>query len=84
MFEQDYVMRLIKEMVRFLVKLIFSVDTEHPMEQLLERETIREKWKELLALVEAGDDDCISWRGRRGRGRPVEAVPVEANGMLWR
>ncbi len=27
MFEQDYIMRLIKEMVRALLKLLFNIDT---------------------------------------------------------
>ena len=30
MYEQDYIMRLIKEMVRTLLKLLFNVDTDSP------------------------------------------------------
>lgn len=29
MYEQDYVMRMIHEMVRMLIKLLFNQDTEH-------------------------------------------------------
>ncbi len=36
MFEQDYVMRLIKEMVRAILKLLFHIDTESPTVELLE------------------------------------------------
>ena len=30
MYEQDYIMRLIKEMVRAVLKLLFHIDTETP------------------------------------------------------
>ena len=36
MFEQDYIMRLIKEMVRTILKLLFNIDTESPTAELLE------------------------------------------------
>ena len=36
LFEQDYVMRLIKEMVRAILKLLFNIDTELPTAELLE------------------------------------------------
>ncbi len=36
MFEQDYVMRLIKEMVRTILKLLFNIDTESPSAELLQ------------------------------------------------
>lgn len=36
MFEQDYVMRLIKEMVRAILKLLFNIDTDSPSAELLE------------------------------------------------
>lgn len=35
MFEQDYVMRLIREMIRTLLKLMFNIDTESPARDLL-------------------------------------------------
>jgi hypothetical protein len=35
-FEQDYVMRLIKEMVRAILKLLFNIDTDSPTTELLE------------------------------------------------
>jgi len=33
-FEQDYVMRLIKEMVRAILKLLFNINTETPTVEL--------------------------------------------------
>ena len=36
MFEEDYVMRIIKEAVRALLKLLFGIDTTNPSVELLE------------------------------------------------
>lgn len=55
MFEQDYVMRLIKEMVRAILKLLFNIDTESPTEELLENKEEKETLENLLDLVDAGN-----------------------------
>lgn len=34
MLEEDYIMRLIKEMIRAIIKALFNVDTESPTEEL--------------------------------------------------
>ncbi len=54
MFEQDYVMRLIKEMVRAILKLLFNIDTESPTAELLENKEEKETLENLLDLVDAG------------------------------
>lgn len=54
MFEQDYVMRLIKEMVRAILKLLFNIDTESPTVGLLENKEEKETLENLLDLVDAG------------------------------
>ena len=54
MFEQDYIMRLIKELVRAIIKLIFHIDTESPMEELIENEEEKEAIGELLHMVDLG------------------------------
>lgn len=54
MFEQDYVMRLIKEMVRAILKLLFNVDTESPTAELLENKEEKEILENLLDMVDAG------------------------------
>lgn len=54
MFEQDYVMRLIKEMVRAILKLLFNIDTESPTVELLENKEEKETLENLLDLVDAG------------------------------
>lgn len=55
MFEQDYIMRLVKEMVRFLLKIIFGIESESPLEELLLDAQIREKYEPLRRLLDAGD-----------------------------
>lgn len=54
MFEQDYVMRLIKEMVRAILKLLFNIDTESPTVELLENKEEQETLEKLLDMVDAG------------------------------
>lgn len=54
MFEQDYVMRLIKEMVRAILKLLFNIDAESPTVELLENKEEKETLEKLLDMVDAG------------------------------
>lgn len=54
MFEQDYIMRLIKEMVRAILKLLFNIDSESPTAKLLENKEQKETLENLLDLVDAG------------------------------
>lgn len=54
MFEQDYVMRLIKEMVRAILKLLFQMDTQSPTAELLESEEEKQTLEDLLDMVDAG------------------------------
>ena len=54
MYEQDYIMRVIREMVRMILKLIFNIDTEKVTEDILDRESEREKLHKLLELIENG------------------------------
>lgn len=63
MFEQDYVMRLIKEMVRSILKLLFNIDTESPTAELLENKEEKEALKKLIDMVDAGSineaENCL-------------------------
>ena len=54
MFEQDYVMRLIKEMVRAILKLLFHADTESPTVELLENKEEKETLENLLDMIDDG------------------------------
>lgn len=53
-FEQDYVIRLIKEMVRAILKLLFNIDTESPTVELLENKEEKKTLESLLDMVDAG------------------------------
>lgn len=55
MFEQDYIMRLIKEMVRMVLKLLFNIDMESPTAELLENAEEKEALEKLLDMVDVGD-----------------------------
>jgi hypothetical protein len=53
-FEQDYVMRLIKEMVRAMLKLLFNIDTDSPTSELLEDSEKKTTLDTLLHMVDDG------------------------------
>lgn len=47
-------MRLIKEMVRAILKLLFNIDTESPTVELLENKEEQETLENLLDMIDAG------------------------------
>lgn len=54
MFEQDYIMRLIREIARLIAKILFNIDSEtitEDLENRLEETDILEK---LLSMIDAG------------------------------
>lgn len=55
MFEQDYIIRLIKEMIRAILKLLFNMDTDNPMEVLAEEKESKETLEKLLDMVDNGN-----------------------------
>ena len=55
MFEQDYIMRLIKEMIRTILKLLFNIDKETPTTELLKNEEKKAALETLLNMVDDGD-----------------------------
>ena len=54
MFEQDYIMRLIKEMIRTILKLLFNIDIETPTAELLENDEEKAILETLLNMVDEG------------------------------
>ena len=54
MYEQDYIMRIIKEIVRTLIKLLLNVDTEMAEERLVEDTESNSLYSELCKLVDGG------------------------------
>ena len=55
MVERDYIMRLIREMVRAILKLFFNIDSESPTEELLAGEEEKQLLDIVLAMVDVGD-----------------------------
>ena len=54
MFEQDYIMRLIKEIIRTILKLLFNIDTETPTAELLQNDEEKATLESLLNMVDDG------------------------------
>lgn len=54
MIEKDYVMRLIYEVIRALLRMILHVDIEKKNGYLFEEEQRRQRYEELTGLVEQG------------------------------
>lgn len=54
MYEQDYIMRLIHEMVRLFIKLIFGIDEEKSEEIIINESNSGEKYDPLLELLRQG------------------------------
>lgn len=57
MFEQDYIMRQLNEMIRAIFKMLFGIDTKSPTVELLES---REDVELLESLFEMADGGNIS------------------------
>jgi len=54
MFEQDYIMRLIQEMVRTLLKLLFQIDVPSLTADLMEDEEAKETLERLFDMIDDG------------------------------
>lgn len=54
MIEQDYVMRMIREMVRAILKIMFHIDTETPAAELLEAAEDRAVLERLCGMTDEG------------------------------
>lgn len=54
MFEQDYVMRLIKEMIRVILKLLFNIVVDTPRTSLIENEEKKATLEALLDMIDEG------------------------------
>lgn len=54
MYEQDYIMRLIHEITRMLIKLVFNIDEEKSEEVIVETSGLGEKYDPLLELLNQG------------------------------
>lgn len=55
MVKKDYLMRLISEMVRAVLKMLFNIDTDNPSSELLEDAEQKETLDQLLDMVNQGE-----------------------------
>ena len=55
MIEQDYIMRLIKELVRMTLKVFFNIDTESTIIEILKDEESKNIMNELMEMIEYGE-----------------------------
>ena len=55
LFEQDYIVRLINEMIKTILKLLFNIDTDTPTAELLGQTDERETLDHLLDLIDDGN-----------------------------
>ncbi len=55
MVEEDYILKLVQELVRSLLKMVFGIDTDSPTSELLESEEDREHFNKLVEMVEQGN-----------------------------
>ncbi len=55
MYEQDYIMRLIKEIIRSLLKLLFNIDTDSPTKDLLSEKEQKTTLEKLLDMIDEGE-----------------------------
>lgn len=55
MFEQDYIIRQLKEMIQAILKMLFNIDAKSPTTELLESQEDKELLESLLELADNGN-----------------------------
>lgn len=55
MLEQDYIMRLIKETLRMLLKLLFHIELTDPITELLKETEEKQTLQKLMRMVDEGN-----------------------------
>ena len=55
MFKQDYIMRVISEAIRTVLKLVFHIDSDTPEEQMLQTREGRDSYDDLLRMIDRGE-----------------------------
>lgn len=54
MFEKDYIMRMVKEAVRMLLKLLFNIDTAVPIEEIIAHAEEKDITERLISMAQEG------------------------------
>lgn len=55
MIEQDYIIRMIKQIIQAILKLVFGVDTDSPTAELLENAKASDTLNRLTELIDSGN-----------------------------
>lgn len=80
MVEQDYIMRLIKELVRALLKVIFHTDVDMPSVEMLKDSQRRCALEELLNMIDRGEineaENRLSELLEDGAGQELELALI--------
>lgn len=53
-FEKDYIMRIVREMVRMLLKLLFNIDTSRDMQQVIKEAEEKQLLDRLIKMTDEG------------------------------
>lgn len=53
-FEKDYIMRIVREMVRMLLKMLFNIDVSRSMEDVIKDAEEKEILRRLLKMIDDG------------------------------
>lgn len=53
-FEKDYIMRIVREMVRMLLKLLFDIDVSHSMEDVIKEAEEQQIVNRLIKMTDEG------------------------------
>ena len=62
MFEHDYIMRLIHEIIRTLLKLLFNIDSDKKEVLIFTEKEAETKYDELLNLIDKGEINEVKSR----------------------
>lgn len=80
MVEQDYIMRLLKELVRAILKMIFHTDVDQPSVEMLKDSQRRCALEELLNLTDRGEineaENRLSELMEDGGGQELELALI--------
>lgn len=77
MFEEDYIVRMVRELVRAMLKLVFLIETEEPSADILDEKVQRDLLGELLGLVDEGSISAAEDRlAERLNGNDPENLKV--------
>lgn len=53
-FDKDYIMRIVKEMVKMLLKLLYNVDVSRDMAEFIEQSEAEQELKRLIKMIDDG------------------------------